>query len=62
MVAVRLNLPSIAFAYRSQQIGLLLPIPSELKQPLALAAIGQEGFLMAEAPRGTRNQVTRFAF
>jgi hypothetical protein len=62
MVAVRLNLPSIAFAYRSQQIGLLLPIPSELRQPLALTAIGQEGFFMKEAPPSIRNKVTRFSF
>lgn len=61
-VAVRLNLPSIAFAYRSKQIGLLLPVPPALKQPLALAATGQEGFLMSNAPSGTRNQFTRFDF
>ena len=62
LVAVRLNLPSIAFAYRSQQIGLLLPIPSELRQPFALAAIGHEGFFMKEAPRGIRNKLTKFSF
>lgn len=62
MVAVRLNLPSIAFAYRSQQIGLLLPIPSQLRQPLALAAIGRDGFLMGEAPGDIRDKLTRFAF
>jgi hypothetical protein len=61
-VAVRLNLPSIAFAYRSQQIGLLLPIPSQLREPLALAVIGQEGFMMQKAPPAIRDQVTRFAF
>jgi hypothetical protein len=61
-VAVRLHLPSIAFAYRSRQIGLLLPITIALRQPLALAATRREGFLMKEAPPGIRNQFTRFAF
>ena len=59
---MRLNLPSIAFAYRSQQIGLLLPIPSELRQPLALTAIGQDGFFIGDPPRGIRNKLTKFAF
>ena len=62
MVALRLNLPSIAFDYRSSQIGLLLPIPARLKQSLALAATGQEGFLMSNAPSANRNQITRFEF
>ena len=62
MVALRLHLPSIAFAYRSRQIGLLLPIPAKLRQPLALAATGQEGFLAGEPPSGINNQFTRFAF
>lgn len=62
MVAVRLNLPSIAFAYRSQQIGLMLPIPSELRQPFALAAIGQGGFFMRDAPASIRNKMTRISF
>lgn len=62
MVAVRINLPSIAFGYRSKQIGLLLPVPPVLKQPLASAASGEEGFLMGSAPQSTRKQLTRFAF
>jgi hypothetical protein len=62
MLAVRLNLPSIAFAYRSQQIGLLLPIPQSLQQSLALAAAGREGFLMREASPIVHNQFTRFKF
>lgn len=62
MVAVRLNLPSIAFGYRSKQIGLLLPVPAVLKQPLASAASGEEGFLMGSAPQSIRKQLTRFAF
>jgi hypothetical protein len=62
MVAVRLHLPSIAFAYRSKQLGLLLPIPPLLRQPLGLAAKGQQGFLMGEVPHDIRNQFTRFAF
>ena len=62
MVAVRLNLTSIAFGYRSQQIGLLLPVPAALKQPLASAASGEEGFLMDSVPPGIRKQQTRFAF
>lgn len=62
MVAVRLNLPSNAFAYRNTQLGLMLPIPAVLRQPLALAALGQEGFLMREPPAAVRDQVTRFPF
>ncbi len=61
-VVVRLNLPSIAFAYRSQQIGLLLPIPPALQQALALAVTRREGFLMREAPRVADKQFTRFNF
>ena len=62
MIALRLHLPSIAFAYRSRQLGLLLSIPAELRQPVALAATRREGFLMREPPPGIRNQFTRFAF
>lgn len=62
MVAVRINLPSIAFGYRSKQIGLLLPVPPVLKQQLASAASGEEGFLMGSAPQSIRKQSTRFSF
>jgi hypothetical protein len=61
-VAVRLNLPSVAVADRSKQVTLLLPIPPELKQPLALAARGEEGFLMDNAPASTRKRFTRLGF
>jgi hypothetical protein len=40
----------------------VLPIPSQLRQPLALAAIGRDGFLMGEAPGDIRDKLTRFAF
>ena len=62
MVAVRLNLPSIAFGYRSQQLGLLLPVPAVLKHSLASAASGEEGFLIGPAPQSIRKQQTRFSF
>jgi len=44
------------------QLGLLLPIPKALKEPLALAAIHQDGFLMRDVSRIANGQVTRFSF
>ena len=61
-VAIRINLPSLASAYRAKQIGLLLPIPPSLQQPLTLAATQREGFLMREAPPNARDEFTRINF
>lgn len=61
-VAVRLNLPSLASAYRARQIGLLLPITLRLQQALALADVRKEGFLMKDATHISHNQFTRFVF
>lgn len=63
-VAVRLGLPPhFGFNHaQHEQLGLLLPIPSLLQQPLALAAARQEGFLMMDAPKVAQGQSTKFSF
>ncbi len=52
-VAVRLCVPWGAelYRFRSTEIGLLLPAPASLREPLRRAAAGREGFLMREAAR-----------
>ena len=63
-VAVRLGLPSVGGAYRSfhADLDLLLPIPPALKNPLAQAASGQEGFLLADRKKIAGEDVTRISF
>lgn len=53
-VAVRIGLPHGCEAARGNlaQLGLYLPIPKALAEPLALAASGRQGFLMSQAPAG----------
>lgn len=63
-VAIRIGLPPHYGANSSQhqQLGILLPIPNTLRQPLTLAAARQEGFLMRDATRIAGNQSTEFNF
>jgi hypothetical protein len=63
-VAVRLGLPSVGGAFRSfhGELDLLLPIPPALKNSLALAASGKEGFLMADRKKIAGEYVTRIYF
>ncbi|HEV7861010.1 MAG TPA: hypothetical protein VGO91_20490 [Pyrinomonadaceae bacterium] len=63
-VAVRLGL---THAYetcrgRSTEIGILLPIPASLKQQLAQAQSGTAGFLMKDAKKIAREQMTSLSF
>jgi len=63
-VAVRLGLPPHYGANRTQhmQIGLLLPIPESLRQPVALAAPRREGFLMRDEAEIAKGKATKFRF
>lgn len=60
-VAVRIGLSGTPVCRDNlTQIGILLPIPESLKQPLALADAGTEGFLMTRKIGVNRN--TKFSF
>jgi hypothetical protein len=61
-VAVRLGLPPHSGANQSQhmQIGLLLPIPDALREPLKLASTRKRGFLMKDAAKVSRGSSTKF--
>jgi hypothetical protein len=63
-VAVRLGLPSGGGPARGlhAELDLLLPIPPAMKKPLALAAPGQEGFLMADHNKIAGEGVTLITF
>jgi hypothetical protein len=63
-VAVRLMLLSGGGAARGStfELGLLLPIPKAMRQPLRLAASGQAGFLMKDVKRISRGQNTEVVF
>lgn len=63
-VAVRIGLPP-AYGFNRAlhlQLGLLLPIPKEMREHLVLAAKRQEGFLMRDAKRIARDRATTFKF
>jgi hypothetical protein len=63
-VAVRLGLPLLGQvnAGLNLELNLLLPVPASLKEPLALAASGKEGFLSQDQERlsGGRNTIMQF--
>jgi hypothetical protein len=63
-VAVRLALPYFGEVCRGQylEMDLLLPMPAGLKEPLGLAALEKEGFLMQAQERlsGGRETIMRF--
>ncbi|HZS05294.1 MAG TPA: hypothetical protein VFD58_10710 [Blastocatellia bacterium] len=64
-VAVRIGLPPFGGAGyhgKHKQLGVLLPIPPLLQQPLALAATRQQGFLMKDAPEISHKQMSSFTF
>jgi hypothetical protein len=63
-VAIRIGLPPHYGANQalSLQIGLLLPIPENLRRALLLADSGKRGFLMKDARSIARNQITKFRF
>lgn len=60
-VAVLLGLSHYAEVCRGRQahLKLLLPVPAALKEPLARAAAGQEGFLMQAHDKIAGDQVTK---
>jgi hypothetical protein len=64
MIAVRLGLPPNSGACRTQhaQIGLLLPIPSTLKEVVTLADLNKEGFLMVHLKRISGDQTATIEF
>lgn len=57
-VAVRIGIPWGAeiFRFQGTELGILLPIPSKLREPLRRAAAGQEGFLARSLPRALRGR------
>lgn len=59
-VAVRLCMPWGAeiYRFRSTELGILLPIPARLRQPLQAAAAGRSGFLTREARRRWKDRDT----
>jgi hypothetical protein len=62
-VAVRLGFSGLGPCRdRLTEIGLLLPIPTSLKQPLALAAGNKEGFLATDLKRIANGKVTKLVF
>jgi hypothetical protein len=62
-VAVRLGLPAHYGANRSQhmEIGLLLPITEALRQPLGLAAVRAQGYLMQDSAEIAKGKQTAFS-
>lgn len=63
-VAVRIALEPSGGACRnaSAQLGLLLPVPAALAEPLARASRGTEGFLMSTSKRPSATSKTRIRF
>jgi hypothetical protein len=63
-VAVRLALPYYGEVCRGQYLALslLLPVPASLKEPLALAAAGKEGFLMQDQEHLSKGEYTIIQF
>ncbi|MEA2174920.1 MAG: hypothetical protein QOD00_2512 [Blastocatellia bacterium] len=63
-VAVRLGLSHAVETCRGSlvELGILLPIPAALKQPLLRAQSGTAGFLMKDQKKIAREQITSFTF
>lgn len=63
-VAVRLAIPYGAEVFRGEltQLGLLLPIPAELKGPLSAAAAKKEGILWSDLGKTTKGKQTAMSF
>jgi len=62
-VAVRLGLSGCGACREClTEIGILLPIPDSLREPLALAEAGKEGFLLKDTKKILRGRQTRFIF
>lgn len=62
-VAVRLGLSGCGVCREClTEIGILLPIPDSLSEPLALAEAGKEGFLLKDMKKILKGRHTRFVF
>jgi hypothetical protein len=62
-VAVRLGLSGCGVCREClTEIGILLPIPDSLSEPLALSEAGKEGFLLKDMRKISQGRHTRFVF
>jgi hypothetical protein len=62
-VAVRLGLSGCGVCREClTEIGILLPIPDSLSEPLALAEAGKEGFLLKDMKKISQGRQTKFVF